>query len=137
MSSPVPLWIDGRDYHSKRTLTLKHPNSNAAIHDVHTANEDDLHAAVQSASNAFKTWSMTTLQERRKILLKAASLLRAKVDQFKDAWQAEMEVSDMFAIFNATTSADIIEEVAANMTLVLQGEIARPEDSECERHLSR
>jgi acyl-CoA reductase-like NAD-dependent aldehyde dehydrogenase len=75
---------------------------------------------------------VTSPQQRRSILWKAAILLRERKEEFVEAWQEEMDVHEGFVEFNVMTSAGMIEEVASNITTALQGDIPQAADRESE-----
>ncbi|WP_298239335.1 aldehyde dehydrogenase [uncultured Algibacter sp.] len=64
-------------------------NYNPANGDVYgqtpNSSKKDVEKAYQSAKAAFKQWSLTTLEERSKILIKISELLEANLDRFAEA----------------------------------------------------
>lgn len=78
--------------------------------------------AVESAAEAFKTWSETGPGERRALLLKAAEKLEAKTPQFVEAVAAETGATGMWAGFNVFLAAGMIREAAA-LTTQIAGEV--------------
>jgi benzaldehyde dehydrogenase (NAD) len=79
-------------------------------------------AAVESAAEAFKTWSQTGPTERRMLLLKAADALEAKTPKFVEAVPAETGATGMWAGFNVHLAAGMVREAAA-LTTQIAGEI--------------
>jgi benzaldehyde dehydrogenase (NAD) len=77
---------------------------------------------VESAAEAFKTWSQTGPTERRMLLLKAADALEVKTPKFVEAVPAETGATGMWAGFNVHLAAGMIREAAA-LTTQIAGEI--------------
>lgn len=131
MTSVTPQWIDNAPYESSHTTSLSHPNDRTLpTSTVHSASEKDVEKAIASAHAAFPAWAATPAVERREILLRAAGILRTRKDEFVQAWQSQMDVEEGFASFNVMTSAAMIEEVAAGITLAMAGDI--PTTKTCE-----
>lgn len=81
----------------------------------------DANAAVDSAQNAFRAWSMTGPTERRRILLKAADILESKTAEFIPAMAQEIGASELWAGFNVMLAANVFRE-AASLATQIQGE---------------
>ncbi|KAI9334577.1 aldehyde dehydrogenase domain-containing protein [Obelidium mucronatum] len=89
MTQPVTLanFIDGSFHAPANKEYFESPNPsdgtvNALVPDSTAA---DVDLAVAAAKRAFKTWSKTTREERSKILLKIASLIEERLDEFAEA----------------------------------------------------
>lgn len=93
----IPHWIDNAPYPSSKTAALVHPNTLREICQVSSATSDDIGVAITSSQTAFPKWAATSVQDRRTILLKAASLLKERKDEFTRSWQREMEVDAHFS----------------------------------------
>lgn len=76
------LYIGGRYVPSQggRTFEVINPATGAVLAKVHSANSDDLDAAVESAQAGQKVWAALTTVERSRILLRAVALLRERND---------------------------------------------------------
>ena len=61
---------------SGKTLGIINPATEDVIVDVPYGAREDVHAAVEAAGEAFKTWSKTTAYDRAAILKKVADLIR-------------------------------------------------------------
>ena len=64
------------------TIQLINPATEEVIGDISFGNGDDCNAAIDAASQAFKTWSKTTPYFRAEILKKAAHFIRENVQEF-------------------------------------------------------
>lgn len=117
------LIIDGRDVPaaSGATFERRSPVTDAVVTRAAAAGVADAVAAADSAAKAFKSWSRTGPRERRRILLKAADLLEAKLPDFVRIMAAEIGASQLWAGFNVKAAADKFRE-AASLTTQIQGE---------------
>jgi vanillin dehydrogenase len=82
----------------------------------------DAQKAADAAAAAFKEWSAMPPGERRKLLLKAADNLEARVEDFAAAVITETGSPGHWAHFNVGLAADMIRE-AASMTTQITGEV--------------
>ncbi len=64
------------------TIQLINPATEEVMGDISFGNGDDCNAAIDAASQAFKTWSKTTPYFRAEILKKAAQFIRDNVQEF-------------------------------------------------------
>ncbi|RVU43041.1 aldehyde dehydrogenase family protein [Rubrivivax rivuli] len=104
------------------TFERRNPLDGSIATRAPAASEADAVAAVESAAEAFKTWSQTGPTERRMLLLKAADALEAKTPKFVEAVPAETGATGMWAGFNVMLAAGMIREAAA-LTTQIAGEI--------------
>ncbi len=104
------------------TFERRNPLDGSIATRAPAASEADAVAAVESAAEAFKTWSQTGPTERRMLLLKAADALEAKTPKFVEAVPAETGATGMWAGFNVHLAAGMIREAAA-LTTQIAGEI--------------
>jgi acyl-CoA reductase-like NAD-dependent aldehyde dehydrogenase len=119
----VQLVIDNEPRHAKagKTFDRIHPVSGQSITRAASADVHDALAAVESAAEAFKSWSQTGPTERRRILLKAADALEARVQAISSAMASEIGASGLWSGFNVFASANLIRE-AASLATQIQGE---------------
>ena len=89
-----------------------------------------METAIVSAHAALRAWRRVSMQERRRILLKAARLLEERATEFVEVWRREMHVSQAFAEFNAITSVGMLEEIASLVSSALAGEIPSASNGE-------
>jgi acyl-CoA reductase-like NAD-dependent aldehyde dehydrogenase len=104
------------------TFERRNPLDGSIATRAPAASEADAVAAVESAAEAFKTWSQTGPTERRMLLLKAADALEAKTPKFVEALPQETGATGMWAGFNVHLAAGMIREAAA-LTTQIAGEI--------------
>ena len=97
------------------------PTSGQTVTIAAAASVDDALKAVDSASLAFKTWSLTGPMERRRILLKAADALEARMGEFIDVMAKEVGASELWSGFNVMLAANLFRE-AASLVTQIQGE---------------
>ena len=79
------------------------PSTAAPLADVHSASETDIDAAIQSAQQAFYSWSATPPIARSRILLRAVQLLRERNDEI-----AKVETQDTGKPFSETSTVDVV-----------------------------
>jgi acyl-CoA reductase-like NAD-dependent aldehyde dehydrogenase len=106
---------------SGATYERKHPVSGRVVTTAAAGKLEDAARAADSAAAAFKTWSRTSPTERRRILLKAADALEAKVPEFIEVMAAEVGASELWAGFNVMLAANLFRE-AASLATQIQGE---------------
>ncbi|MEH6387790.1 MAG: aldehyde dehydrogenase [Pseudomonas profundi] len=82
---------------------------------------EDAARVAESSQRAFRVWSKTGPDERRRILLAAADILEAKTDAFCAAMAEEVGSSQLWAQSNVQSSAKLLRE-AAGMTTQIKGE---------------
>jgi len=99
------LYIGGRHVASQgnRTFEVVNPANGEVLANVHSANSDDLDAAVESAHAGQKAWAALTTVERSRILLRAVALLRERNDDL-----AELESLNTGKPLSETRSVDIV-----------------------------
>jgi betaine-aldehyde dehydrogenase len=99
------LYIGGRYVPSQgnRTFEVVNPATGEVLAKVHSANSDDLDAAVEAAQAGQKVWAALTTVERSRILLRAVALLRERNDAL-----AELETRNTGKPLSETRSVDIV-----------------------------
>ena len=106
---------------SGATYARVSPTSGKTVTVAAAATVDDAIRAVDSAAQAFKTWSLTGPTERRRILLKAADVLEAKAPEFISVMAQEVGASELWGGFNVMLAANLFRE-AASLVTQIQGE---------------
>ncbi|WP_303754162.1 aldehyde dehydrogenase family protein [Enterococcus sp. S86.2] len=98
------LYIDGNWTQGVKgeTLTSKNPSDGTTLATFISAEEEDVDNAVKAAAAAFATWSVTSVEERSKILLEIADVLEANAEKL--AW---IETYDNGKPLRETKNADI------------------------------
>jgi succinate-semialdehyde dehydrogenase/glutarate-semialdehyde dehydrogenase len=94
--------------------------------------DEQLEAALATATACFETWRRKTFTERAVVVAKAASLLRARSDEF--ARPVTLEMGKLFAEAQAevTLSAEILDYYADNGERFLTTDHLRPSSGEAE-----
>jgi aminobutyraldehyde dehydrogenase len=83
MKFQTQLLIDGRFVDGEgRAEEILDPASGAVLATVREASGEQVNKAVAAASRAFQTWSETTPAERSALLLKLASAIEARAEEF-------------------------------------------------------
>src|ERR1041385_5790517 len=67
---------------SGQTEKLINPATEEVLDEIAWGNADDCKAAIDSASEAFKTWRKTNIYQRSTILKKAADIMRSNIETF-------------------------------------------------------
>jgi betaine-aldehyde dehydrogenase len=86
------------------------PANNTSLGAVCQANDQDIEAAVQSSEKAFHTWKMKTGAERGRVLLKAAHILRGRLEEIAllETQDVGKPISESLAV-DITSAADALE----------------------------
>src|SRR4051812_36735034 len=85
------LYIDGQ-WHAARegkTFEVRNPATSEVIADVADGGVYETRRAIAAAHAAFPAWSATTADKRAALLLKAAQLMIARVDQLAEVLTKE------------------------------------------------
>jgi len=122
--SDIPMLINGLRVASENGASFerRNPLDGTVATRAAAASPDDAVLAVEAAAEAFRTWSETGPNERRALLLKAASSLEAKTAEFVASVPAETGATPMWAEFNVFLAAGMIREAAA-LTSQVAGEV--------------
>jgi benzaldehyde dehydrogenase (NAD) len=122
--SDLSMLINGLKVTAEKGATFerRNPLDGTVATRAPAASAADAVMAVESAAEAFRTWSETGPGERRALLLKAADKLEAKLPQFVEAVAAETGATGMWAGFNVMLAAGMIRE-AASLTTQVTGEV--------------
>lgn len=98
------VYYDGRvqKSHGELFQTID-PSTGKPLADIHSASLPDIDSAIDSASKAFRSWSLTPPIARSRILLKAVHLLRERNDEI-----AKLETVDTGKPFLETSTVDVV-----------------------------
>ncbi|MGF1703381.1 aldehyde dehydrogenase [Photobacterium makurazakiensis] len=120
----IELIIDGENRPATQNATYIrcNPFNNEPVTEAAAASAIDAKEAADSAEEAFKTWSQSTVGERRIKLLKAADIMESYKDEFIHVMVAETGATPTWAGFNVMVAAGILRE-AASLTSQIGGEI--------------
>src|SRR5512134_2034124 len=122
--SDLSMLINGLKVTAERGATFerRNPLDGTVATRAPAASPADAVMAAEAAAEAFRTWGDSGPGERRRLLLKAAEKLEAKVPQFAEAVAAETGATGMWAGFNVMLAAGMIRE-AASLTTQISGEV--------------
>jgi betaine-aldehyde dehydrogenase len=86
------------------------PATNTPLGEVYHANDQDIEAAVNSSEKAFHIWRTKTGAERGRVLLKAATILRSRMEKIAllETRDVGKPISESLAV-DVTSAADAIE----------------------------
>jgi acyl-CoA reductase-like NAD-dependent aldehyde dehydrogenase len=105
----------GKTFERRNALTNEVASTGAA------GTVKDALQAVESAAEAFKSWSKTGPTQRRAVLLKAADLIEQRAGDFIGSMMAEVGAVQLWAGFNVFLTAQLFRE-AAGLATQIQGE---------------
>jgi succinate-semialdehyde dehydrogenase/glutarate-semialdehyde dehydrogenase len=97
----LQLYIGGKWRKTKTGLPVLNPSDETVIGEVPVAERGDLDDALEAAAKGFKIWSTTSPRRRAEVMLKAAALMRERVNEIahsitlehgKPYRQAQLEV---------------------------------------------
>ncbi len=90
-----------------------HPASNEIINVIDYAALADIHRAVESSQAAFTIWSRFSVNQRSVVLLRAAELLRERVNELAhlEVWDTGKPVSEALSV-DVISAADALEYFA-------------------------
>jgi betaine-aldehyde dehydrogenase len=105
-------YIDGTltPHLNRESWTNYNPATNTLIGEVYQANEQDVEAAVLSSEKAFHIWRNKTGAERGRVLIKAAGILRSRLDHLAliETQDVGKPISESLAV-DITSAADALE----------------------------
>jgi benzaldehyde dehydrogenase (NAD) len=91
---------------------------------------DDARAVADRAAAAFAQWSQSGPNTRRALLVKAATALEARKDEFVGAMMGEIGATAGWAMFNLMLAAGMLRE-AASLTTQITGEVIPSDKPGC------
>lgn len=90
VETTVPLLINGKEEYPSANFNVISPYTNQACWTAAAATPQDAIRAVEAADAAFPAWSQVKPTVRRDVLLKAADLLEARLEQNAEFMRTEM-----------------------------------------------
>ena len=99
-----------------KTFERRNPITGELVTESAAASVSDALDAVESAANAFSTWSLTGLSERRAVMLKAADIIEQRGSEFIEAMMSEVGAAQLWAGFNVFLTAQLFREAAGLAT---------------------
>lgn len=85
----LQLYIGGTWRKTAQTLPVLNPADESVIGALPIATQSDLDAALAAAADGFKVWSRTSPAKRAQIMLKAAAIMRERIEEI--AWSITLE----------------------------------------------
>ena len=125
LAQPQELFIGGT-YHpssDKAVFPVRNPMTGKVIYDCSSATVDDYSKAIDTAHQAYQTWSGTNPSARRLILLKAADILESYLTlDAPEILSSEVSATKSWIKVNILATAGIFRETAGLVTHI-KGEI--------------
>lgn len=121
MKTQLLINNEALDATSGATFERLHPLTGEVVTTSAAATKEDSIKAVDSAAEAFRTWSKTGPSERRTILLTAADILEKRVDEFVQTMMDEVGAAAGWAHFNVFLTTQCLRE-AASLASQINGE---------------
>lgn len=123
--STLPCLVGG----AARTFSAKYdvmdPHTPGKV--LHSASavstEAEVNEVIDIAAKAFKVWKATSVLERRRIFIKASTLLRERIAEYAAKEFRETTSSKKWSALEIGMAAEGLEEAAASATSALRGEI--------------
>jgi succinate-semialdehyde dehydrogenase/glutarate-semialdehyde dehydrogenase len=84
MQLKTQLFIDGKWIDGTSTIAVTDPSDNSTIANAAVASDEQCLAAINAASNAFKSWAKTAPRVRAEILRKAFEIMVAESDRLAE-----------------------------------------------------
>ncbi|KAI0161263.1 Aldehyde/histidinol dehydrogenase [Xylariaceae sp. FL1272] len=119
------LFIDGEHCPSSdgATFSVNNPMTGKHIYDCSAATQSDYARAIDSASEAFKTWSTTSPTTRRQVFLKAADILEGYIKgDAPSILSSEISATNSWVKVNIFATVGVFRESAGLVTHI-KGEI--------------
>lgn len=121
MKTQLLINNEARDAGNGATFERLHPLTGQIVTTSAAATKEDAIHAVDSAAEAFKTWSKTGPSKRRDILLEAADILEKRADEFVQTVMEEVGATPGWAHFNVLLTTQCLRE-AASLASQINGE---------------
>ncbi|KAK4974007.1 hypothetical protein LTR66_011133, partial [Elasticomyces elasticus] len=116
----VPLWINGEEVKTSTTFDVVAPSSHKLLWHCSAASPSDATAAVEAASNAFKSWRKTKPAAMRTIFLKAADIMEERSEELASYMIEETGSSGMVAGgFNLPVTIEMFRDVSGRISGIM------------------
>jgi acyl-CoA reductase-like NAD-dependent aldehyde dehydrogenase len=121
----VPCLIDGKPVlqPAEAGFPVVSALTGETLHYGQSATAEIAIRAVESAAEAFKTYKKTSVEDRRKFLLRAAELFGEKVAEGASRQVAETSCSEHWATWNIGFCVEFCQEFAGVLKQALTGEL--------------
>lgn len=117
----VPLIINGAEI-TGATYQVNNPRTGQAVHTATDATPEQAIQAVEAAAKAFPEWSQTTLNHRRDIFLKAATIFEKRAEELAGYIMTETGGDESWAAFIGMLGKECILACASKVSSI-QGRI--------------
>ncbi|KAF3102167.1 hypothetical protein TWF569_009116 [Orbilia oligospora] len=126
----VPLWINGTTLRPEDSPTydVTTPPSQSLTWKACAATPTTINEAIQSASQAFTSWSKTPLSERLSILSKAADILELKGDEVQYYFEKEISGTEAWSSFNLNFCVGSLRSIGDVLGDTLRPEVIKGKD---------
>lgn len=115
----IPLWINGQEETTSSSFDVISPSNNEVCWTATSATKEDALRAIASAEAAFPSWSETKPVVRRDILLKAATLLEERTQEYAGFMQTEMGAEmGVAAFFVMPLAFQMLKDIAGRITSI-------------------
>ncbi|KAK0623670.1 Aldehyde/histidinol dehydrogenase [Immersiella caudata] len=125
LSEPQLLYIGGRYQRSSdgATFSVRNPMTGSVIYDCASASVDDYATAIDTAHEAYQSWSRTSPTARRLVFLKAADIMESYVSgDVPELLSQEVSATKHWVGVNIHATANLFRETAGLVTHI-KGEI--------------
>ena len=107
---------------SSQWIDLRDPATNNLVTRVPQSTDEELHAAVQSATRAFPTWKATSIMQKQQIMFKFAALVRENMSRLAASITLEQGKTVADAKGDVLRGLQVVE-TACGITTQLPGEV--------------
>jgi succinyl-CoA reductase len=121
----VGLVINGKEVVKTETVPLTSPGSGKVVERISKGTREDVKEAVEAASTAFDSWSTAPLNKRSAILLKAATLLKDRGEDFAVTLATEAGKPIKDSRVEVLRAAGVFTAAAQEATRMLEGTVHR------------
>ncbi|CUS12488.1 unnamed protein product [Tuber aestivum] len=115
MAYTVPFLINGEEITSPKTFDVKNPLDDSLLWKASAATVEDVEAVVQSASDAFRSWSTTKLVKRRELIYKLVEVLERRKQELADSMAEETAALGGWVDFTISQTVELAREIAGGV----------------------
>lgn len=119
----VPLIINGKDITTDETFAVTGCLKGAEISRCSTVSHQQVIDAVESAQQAFPSWSATKPSERRDIFLRAADIFAKRKDEMAHYIHEEIGASKEYQEFIIGLAIEGLKDTAGRIAGAVTGEV--------------
>ncbi|PWW71633.1 aldehyde dehydrogenase [Tuber magnatum] len=119
MAYTVPFLVNNEEITSSKTFDVKSPLDDSLLWKASAATVQDVQAAVQSASDAFRSWSTTKLVKRRELIYKFVDVFERRKQELMDSMVDETAALGGWVDFNMNISVGLAKDVAGRVVSIV------------------